>query len=123
GGRQGAAPRQSEPRGQRQSSGTWYARGRSATRPRTRRRRRAKRSNRTEILQMNPKPAPMFAFPGPLARQTRGADRYRHLGSPNGRVADLAIFPGIWTHSFCRLMHDIERLTLALVVAAAVAPR
>ena len=26
-------------------------------------------------------------------------------GSPNGgRVADLAIFPGIWTHSFCRLL-------------------
>jgi len=23
---------------------------------------------------MNPKPAPMFAFPGPLARQTRSAD-------------------------------------------------
>ena len=33
-----------------------------------------------EILQMNPKPAPMFAFSGPLARQTRGAERYQHLG-------------------------------------------
>src|SRR5262249_33796449 len=37
----------------------------------------------TEILQMNPKPASMFAFPGPLARQTRGADRSQHLGNPN----------------------------------------
>ena len=26
-------------------------------------------------------------------------------GSPNdGRGSDLAIFPGIWTHSFCRLI-------------------
>jgi hypothetical protein len=34
----------------------------------------------TEILQMNPKPASMFAFPGPLARETRGAGCYQHLG-------------------------------------------
>src|SRR5947207_2272238 len=34
----------------------------------------------TEILQMNPKPVSMFAFPGPLARQTRGADCYSDLG-------------------------------------------
>ena len=34
----------------------------------------------TEILQTNPKPASMFAFPGPLARHTRGADRYQHPG-------------------------------------------
>ena len=41
-----------------------------------------------------------------------------------GRGADLTIFAGIWTHSFCRLLlNDTERLTLALVVAAAVAPR
>jgi hypothetical protein len=41
-----------------------------------------------------------------------------------GRGSDRAIFPGIWTHSFCRLLlNDTERLTLALVVAAAVAPR
>jgi hypothetical protein len=33
-----------------------------------------------EILQMNRKPASMFAFSGLLARQTRGADRYQHLG-------------------------------------------
>jgi hypothetical protein len=37
----------------------------------------------------------------------------------------LAILRGIRTHSsrWLLLMHDIERLTLALVVAAAVAPR
>jgi hypothetical protein len=34
----------------------------------------------SEILQMNPKPAYVPVFPGPLARQTRGADRYQHLG-------------------------------------------
>src|SRR5262245_33957562 len=34
----------------------------------------------TGILQMNPKPASMSRFPDPLARQTRGADRYQHLG-------------------------------------------
>ena len=39
-------------------------------------------------------------------------------GSPNGgRGADLAIFPGIWTHSSRRALErmTIERLTLALV--------
>jgi hypothetical protein len=36
---------------------------------------------------------------------------------------DLAIFPGIWTHVDYSWIHDIEHLTLALVVAAAVAPR
>jgi hypothetical protein len=47
-------------------------------------------------------------------------------GSPNGgRGADLAIFPGIWVHSSHRLLErmTIERLTLALVVAAAVVPQ
>ena len=46
-------------------------------------------------------------------------------GNPNaGRGSDLAIFPGIWTHSFCRLLlNDTKRLTLALVVAVALAPR
>jgi len=42
----------------------------------------------------------------------------------DGRGVDLAIFPGIWTHSFCRLLlNDTERPTLALVVAAAAVPR
>jgi mono/diheme cytochrome c family protein len=47
-------------------------------------------------------------------------------GSPNGgRGADLAIFPGIWTHSSRRALErmTIERLTLALVVAVAVVQR
>src|SRR5215831_21022074 len=66
-------------------------------------------------------------FPGPLARQTRGTDRYQHLGQPERWVEGL-----IWPFSLafgrtpsvgCSSMHDIERLTLVLVVAAAVALR
>ena len=37
-------------------------------------------SGLSKILQMNPNPASMFAFSRPFARQTRGADRYQHLG-------------------------------------------
>ena len=43
-------------------------------------------------------------FSGLAARLTRGWMATSSSGSPNdGRGADLAIFTGIWTHSFCRL--------------------
>jgi hypothetical protein len=44
--------------------------------------------------------------------------------SGNPTLVEGLIWPFSWTHSFCRLLlNDTERLTLALVVAAAVAPR
>src|SRR5262245_43815018 len=59
-----------------------------------------------EILQMNPKPASMFAFSRPSCKTDA---RCRPLPAPRvtralGRGSDLAISPGIWTHSFCRLL-------------------
>jgi hypothetical protein len=55
---------------------------------------------------MNPKPASMFAFfPALLQDRREVLTATSTSGSPNGgRVADLTIFPGIWTHSFCRLL-------------------
>src|SRR5262249_4660563 len=60
----------------------------------------------TEILQMNPKPASMFAFSRPSCKPDA---RCRPLPAPRvtralGRGSDLAISPAIWTHSFCRLL-------------------
>src|SRR5262249_40551962 len=55
---------------------------------------------------MNPKPASMFAFSRPSCKTDT---RCCPLPAPRvhrqlGRGSDLAFFPGIWTHSFCRLL-------------------
>jgi hypothetical protein len=51
-------------------------------------------------------------------------DGYQQLEQPERwSAADLAIFPGVWTHSSRRLLLSIAGLTLALVVAAAHAGR
>ena len=72
---------------------------------------------------MNPKTAAMFAFYRPSCKDGHEVlTATSTSGNPN---AWSRVFPGIWAHSSCRLLlnDDIERLTLALVVAAAVAPR
>src|ERR1039458_5397345 len=77
---------------------------------------------------MTPKLARVFAFYGLAARQTRGADRYRHNGRPEWWPRRV-----IWPFSLAlgrtplpsvaleRM--TIGRLTQALVVAVAVVPR
>ncbi len=60
-----------------------------------------------EILPMNPKPASMFAFFAALLQDgSEVLTATSTLGNPErlSRGSDLAIFPGIWTHSFCRLL-------------------
>jgi hypothetical protein len=56
-----------------------------------------------------------------------GVDVSQHCGRPEWRRAPgLSIFPGNWAQSSRRVALEcmtIERLTLALVVAAAVVPR
>ena len=73
---------------------------------------------------MNPKRHQCSRFPGPLARQTRGADP---LPAPRvtrtlNRGSDLAIFPGIWTPTFSsdarpRLSSQRVRYITLVVVA------
>src|SRR5262249_38186264 len=59
-----------------------------------------------ERIELIPKPASMFAFSRPSCKRDA---RCLPLPAPRvnrtlGRGSDLAIFPGIWTHSFCRLL-------------------
>ena len=59
-----------------------------------------------EILQINLRTGiNVRVFPALLQDRREVLTATSTSGNPNaGRGSDLAIFPGIWTHSFCRLL-------------------